>query len=103
MYPGKAQKTVDGKMKPFTCETCGKCFAAKSSLKNHKEAIHLKSNTYKCETCGRCFYIKQWLKTHKESVHIKSKYRCETCAKKELKNPYKFFSWKAKAKAMQVM
>ena len=64
------------------CDECGKGFAKKYSLENHKAVVHLKTKSYSCDQCEKTFTASSNLKIHGDSVHEKlMKYACETCGK----------------------
>ena len=67
---GKAQKP-DGK---YSCDKCDFTTNHQISLKNHNEAVHLKTKNFRCSACV-------FVKFKKEEIrrHIKLKHKNETC------------------------
>ena len=69
-HPGKCNK----------CDECGKIFARKDHLKEHKLNLHSPNPPeFKCDGCGRPFKRKQSLKRHDEEVHQGKYLECENC------------------------
>ena len=74
----------DSERSRFKCETCGKTFANKQYLKNHREREHLSQQIreVKCEYCGK--NVREWnLKRHQVNMHDKQlrENKCEICGK----------------------
>ncbi|XP_018318436.1 zinc finger protein 624-like [Agrilus planipennis] len=72
----------------FKCETCGKSFALKSKLNEHKKTTHLGKKRFKCDQCGKKFTRKYYLSVHIKSGHKNDRcilLKCHIC-KKEFKN-----------------
>ena len=68
----------------FFCETCGKSFSNKSSLKSHKLHVHEKySEEVPCDVCGISFRTRELLKHHQEREHNEwPRFACETCGQR---------------------
>ncbi|CAD5111291.1 DgyrCDS612 [Dimorphilus gyrociliatus] len=70
------------KLKPFTCDKCGKSFAQKSKLKAHISSFHEGNRPYKCETCNIAFSLKKDLNRHISGVHMNIRpFKCDVCQK----------------------
>ena len=68
--------------KDYKCESCGKSFTRRQSLKKHVHAIHEGHKNHKCPSCGKCFSQAENLKTHFNTVHEGHKYfKCKSCNK----------------------
>ena len=68
----------------FFCETCGKSFSNKSSLKTHKLHVHEKySEEVPCDVCGISFRTRELLKHHQEREHNEwPRFACDTCGQR---------------------
>ena len=67
---------------PYTCDTCGRRFNGKATLKKH-ELTHAGLKRFVCDVCDRSFLRIDYLKEHKR-IHAGIKpYRCpvEICGK----------------------
>ena len=52
--------------KRFKCDICGKGFAVKEKLKDHKN-VHTGEKPYKCKFCSACFASRGTHATHQKS------------------------------------
>ena len=48
----------------YQCESCGKSFKSKGSLKRHKESTYKEGMMYMCEKCPKQFNRKDMFKRH---------------------------------------
>nr|ALS04530.1 putative zinc finger protein 25 [Acartia pacifica] len=63
------------------CEICGKWFAKKVALKQHKET-HNNTKGYLCIACGTAFKSQSHLINHRKRVHLRLKFHgCSECGK----------------------
>ena len=66
----------------YKCESCGKSFSQKQTLRNHIHTIHEGHKDYKCETCGKSFAERGTLAKHIRIIHegVKESFQCTQCA-----------------------
>ena len=60
------------------CETCGKKFGQKITLKNHM-TIHDDVKPHLCDLCGKSFRQRTHLLNHKQRHGTNKKFPCSTC------------------------
>jgi uncharacterized Zn-finger protein len=78
--PEEKPDAVQTSLKPFGCETCGKRFSLRGSLRTH-EKLHGFRPTYSCDVCGKTFKVASGLKSH-ASLHSGQKpFHCDVCGK----------------------
>lgn len=78
--PEQKSDVVQSSWKPFVCETCGKRFTLKGSLRTH-EKLHGFRPTYSCDVCGKTFKVAAGLRSH-ASLHSGEKpFHCDICGK----------------------
>ena len=70
----------------YFCDTCGKSYANKASLRLHKLHVHEKySEEVPCDVCGISFRTRELLKQHQEREHsVEPKFVCEECGQRYL-------------------
>ncbi|KAM3960836.1 uncharacterized protein ACR2FA_004972 [Aphomia sociella] len=70
-------------LETLKCNTCGKIFKNRESLKMHKKT-HGERKQYVCDVCGKGFTTKFILRTHLEThkENRERQYTCEHCGKK---------------------
>ena len=74
--------SIHNGQKDHKCDSCGKTFSRKDSLKTHINSIHNGLKDHECNSCGKAFSSAGNLKTHINSVHNSQKdYKCDTCGK----------------------
>ncbi|KAM4739847.1 uncharacterized protein FYW61_004151 [Anableps anableps] len=66
--------------KPFLCHTCGKGFTEKMQLTRHIRT-HTGEKPYECQTCGKSFRVKDSLNTHARTHTGERPFVCQTCGK----------------------
>ncbi|XP_039970940.1 zinc finger protein 616 [Bactrocera tryoni] len=65
--------------KPNICDVCGKGFALKYVLNQHKRSHEVLEKNFKCVICGRAYLFEKSLRVH-ERVHTgDTYYRCDLC------------------------
>lgn len=78
----KKKKPERKNVTKFQCEQCPKIFNHTSSLVYHRLSAHEKTKNFICTVCGRGFAHKQLLNNHKY-VHADGKYfNCDVCPAK---------------------
>ncbi|XP_021915763.1 zinc finger protein 737-like isoform X3 [Zootermopsis nevadensis] len=78
--PEHKPNILQSSWKPFGCETCGKRFTLKGSLRTH-EKLHGFRPVYNCDICGKTFKVAAGLKSH-ASLHSGQKpFHCDICGK----------------------
>ena len=67
----------------YQCESCGKTFKSKGSLKCHKESTHKEGMIYICEKCPKQFNRKDMFKRHVNTCNNRKEnsLQCDICLK----------------------
>ncbi|XP_067005361.2 zinc finger protein 677 isoform X1 [Anabrus simplex] len=71
----------------YSCTTCGKEFALRSSLKNHL-VVHSGERRYCCPTCGKLFYRREHLTRHQRTHSGEKPHLCTLCGKTFTRGEY---------------
>jgi len=71
--------TLEASPEAFICDVCGKNFALKRNLQEHKK-LHL-DQEFKCKECPSIFKTERSIKQHQINVHTKEQYLCDQCPK----------------------
>ena len=80
-YMMKHMRIVHTESKNHKCYICGKTFACKGDMKKHSR-VHDDNWFLKCDLCDKSYKHLKALKEHKEAIHEKSdKYKCKICFK----------------------
>ena len=83
-YMATHVKLVHDKIKDHMCQTCGRSFSMKTTLKRHEEDAHNTVKDLPCPHCGKLFKhnYKNVLRTHIKQVHEGVKdFMCTYCGK----------------------
>lgn len=68
-------------VKLFTCHECGKQFGQPGSLYYHLKHVHDGVKDHACDICGRCFALKNVMQDHRRTHTGERPYICDTCGK----------------------
>lgn len=79
-FDRRTPHTCNHKVKPYSCNICGKRFVSKVAL-NHHSRIHNENYEFCCKFCHVAFKVKADKFTH-EQIHITkgNSYKCPNCS-----------------------
>ncbi|XP_058462046.1 zinc finger protein 62 homolog [Malaya genurostris] len=69
------------KFRPYSCESCSKCFYTSNKLRCHIKTAHTGERNFQCEICQKAFKLKKTLNTHMMSHISKKSHVCSVCKK----------------------
>lgn len=64
----KFQIPQEGRLKPFECKICGKCFGDSQSQNDHYYGMHTDIQRYSCQRCGTKFRWRRQKAAHLRTV-----------------------------------
>jgi len=76
----RSKPPLSSRNRPFSCETCGKRFTLRGSLKTH-EKLHAFRQSYHCHVCGKTFKVEGGLKSHAVLHTNHRPFLCVVCGK----------------------
>ncbi|XP_005191542.2 oocyte zinc finger protein XlCOF6 [Musca domestica] len=66
--------------KPNICDICGKGFALKYVLTQHRRSHEVLEKNFTCTTCGRSYLFEKSLRLHERIHSGKTYYKCDLCS-----------------------
>ncbi|XP_065354920.1 oocyte zinc finger protein XlCOF6 [Calliphora vicina] len=66
--------------KPNICDVCGKGFALKYVLTQHRRSHEVLEKNFTCTTCGRSYLFEKSLRLHERIHSGKTYYKCDLCS-----------------------